>query len=287
MLGGAMRKQSFGAYAMYFQKFLEGYKAEGVPIDAVTVQNETDAEQEGRMPACLWAQEQEMEFAAKFLGPALRKAGLNTKIWVLDHNYSLWGRALDELSDPTVYEAIDGIAWHGYVGEPSAMTRVHDAFPAKSAYWTEGGPDIALPDYQTDWTKWADTFNGILNNWSRSITSWNVALDEKGSPNIGPFSCGGVVTIENGTHKVTRSGQYWAFAHYSRHVKRGAKVISSGGATEVAKGSPSHVAFRNPDGGYALVVANPGAERSIKMQVGGNCLEFKARADSVHTLEWA
>jgi glucosylceramidase len=80
MLGGAMRKLSFGPYAEYFQKFLEGYKAEGVPIDAVTVQNETDAEQEGRMPACLWAQEQEMEFAAKYLGPALRKAGLNTKI---------------------------------------------------------------------------------------------------------------------------------------------------------------------------------------------------------------
>ena len=66
-----------------------------------------------------------------------------TKIWVLDHNYSLWGRAIDELSDPAAYEFIDGIAWHGYVGEPSAMSRVHDAFPQKSAYWTEGGPDIA------------------------------------------------------------------------------------------------------------------------------------------------
>ncbi len=287
MLGGAMRKTSFGPYALYFQRFLEGYKAEGVAIDAVTVQNETDAEQEGKMPACLWAQEAEMEFVAKYLGPTLRKAGLNTTIWVLDHNYSLWGRALDELSDPAPYEYIDGIAWHGYVGDPSAMTKVHDAFPAKSAYWTEGGPDIAQPDYQTDWTNWAGQFNGILNNWARSITGWNVALDEKGNPNIGPFSCGGVITIENGSQKITRSGQYWAFAHYSRHVKRGAKVISTSGASESAKGSPSYVAFRNPDGGYALVVANPGAERSVKVQVGGNCLEFKAPADSVHTLEWA
>src|SRR6201984_3648478 len=123
MLGGAMRKLSFGPYALYFQKFLESYKAEGVTIDAVTVQNETDAEQEGKMPACLWAQEAEMEFVAEHLGPTLRKAGLNTKIWVLDHNYSLWGRALDELSDPAPYDYIDGIAWHGYVGEPSAMTK--------------------------------------------------------------------------------------------------------------------------------------------------------------------
>jgi glucosylceramidase len=286
MIGGAMRKTSFAPYAQYFRKFLEGYKAEGVLIDAVTVQNETDAEQEGNMPACLWAQEQEMDFAAKFLAPELRKAGLGTKIWIVDHNYSLWGRALDELSDPTVYEAVDGIAWHGYVGDPSAMTRVHEAFPSKNAYWTEGGPDISQPDYKTDWTKWAGTFNGILNNWARSITAWNVALDEKGKPNIGPFSCGGTVTVENGSHKVTPSGQYHAFAHYTRHVKRGAKVLSTGDAKADEK-ALSHVAFRNPDGGNVLVVANPGPEKTIQVNAGGQCLEFKAPSDSVHTLEWS
>ncbi len=293
MLGGAMRKTSFPAYALYFRKFLEGYKAEGVLIDAVTIQNETDAEQEGHMPACLWAQEQEMEFAARFLSPELRKAGFGTRIWVIDHNYSLWGRALDELSDHEVYEAIDGIAWHGYVGDPSAMTRVHDAFPNKNAYWTEGGPDITQPDYKTDYTKWADTFNGILNNWARSITAWNVALDEKGKPNIGPFSCGGTVTVENGTirdasHKITRSGQYHAFAHYTRHVKRGAKVLSTGatGKSDNSRGI-SHVAFRNPDGGHVLVVANPGSERTLQVQVSGKSLQFTAPSDSVHTLEWA
>ena len=288
MLGGAMRKTSFPAYAHYFQTLLEGYKAEGVVIDAVTVQNETDAEQEGNMPACLWAQEQEMEFAAKHLAPALRKAGLPTKIWVLDHNYSLWGRAIDELSDPDVYDAVDGIAWHGYVGDPSAMTKVHDAFPDKNAYWTEGGPDISQPDYQTDWSNWAGTFNGILNNWARSITAWNVALDEKGKPNIGPFSCGGTVTVENGSHKITRSGQYYALAHYSRHVRRGAKVLSAGATEKPADAkSLSHTAFRNPDGGFVLVVANPGVERTVQVQAGGSCLEFKAPADSVHTLEWS
>ncbi|HEY1984187.1 MAG TPA: glycoside hydrolase family 30 beta sandwich domain-containing protein [Terracidiphilus sp.] len=286
MLGGAMRKLNFKPYALYFQKFLEGYKADGVLIDAVTVQNETDAEQEGRMPACLWSQEQEIEFVKGFLGPAIKKAALTTKIWVLDHNYSLWGRALDELSDPEAYEYIDGIAWHGYVGNESAMTRVHDAFPKKSAYWTEGGPDISQPDYQTDWSKWAESFNGILNNWSRSITSWNLALDEKGNPNIGPFPCGGVVTIDNATHKVTQSGQYWAFAHYSKHVQRGAKVIASGPVAEGAK--ISHVAFRNPDGGYVLVVANRGkAEKNMLVKVDENALELKVAGDSVHTLEWA
>jgi glucosylceramidase len=291
MLGGAMRKLSFSPYARYFLKFLEAYEAEGLAIDAVTVQNEVDAEQDGRMPACLWAQEEEMDFVKNHLGPALRKANSRTKIWVLDHNYNLWGRAIGELSDAQVYEYIDGIAWHGYVGEPSAMTRVHDAFPQKSAYWTEGGPDVKAPDYQTDFTTWAETYNGVLRNWARSITAWNLALDEKGNPNIGPFSCGGVVTVENATHKVTKSGQYWAFAHYSKHVRRGAKVFQTDGVGEIAgQGSASaisHVGFRNPDGSLVVVLANRGPAGRVQLLLGSKSLEIELPANSVHTLQWA
>jgi len=147
MLGGAMRKHSYEPYAQYFRRFLEAYKAEGVAIDAVTVQNEVDADQDGRMPACLWGQEYEIEFVKDHLGPALRKAGLPTKIWVLDHNYALWGRAVDELSDPDLREYVDGIAWHGYAGEPAAMSRVHDAFRPR----TPIGPkeDRTLPPLTT------------------------------------------------------------------------------------------------------------------------------------------
>ena len=291
MLGGAMRKHNFEPYSRYFLKFLDAYKADGVSIDAVTVQNETDAEQDGNMPACLWAQEHEIEFVEKFLGPALHKAGSSTKIWVLDHNYNLWGRAIGELSNPGAAEYIDGIAWHGYVGEPSAMTRVHEAFPQKNAYWTEGGPDITAPDYQTDFTKWAETYNAILNNWARSITAWNVALDEKGKPNIGPFPCGGVVTVDNATKKVTRSGQYWAFAHYSKHIRRGAKVFQTNGIGEsAAEGTAdpvSQTGFRNPDGSFVVVLANRGPEKRVQLLLGSQALDLDLPADSLHTLQWS
>jgi len=302
MLGGSMRKPSYDAYARYFLKFLESYKAEGVEIQAVTVQNEVDTDQDSRMPACLWGQEYEMEFAGQHLGPVLRQAGLKTKIWVLDHNYSLWGRAIGELSDPRVREYVDGIAWHGYVGDATAMTRVHEAFPQKNAYWTEGGPDISAPDYATDWARWGETFNGIVNNWARSITSWNVALDEQGKPNIGPFSCGGVITIENGSRKVTKSGQYWAFAHYSKHVKRGAKVIATNGVEAAPTGglldaeetprrhaskSVTHSGFRNPDGSYVVVLANRGSERKVQLIDGMNSVELDMPADALATLQWS
>src|SRR5690349_7293102 len=60
MLGGSMRQSNYAAYAKYFLKFLHSYAAEGVPVQAVTVQNEVDTDQDARMPACLWPQEYEI-----------------------------------------------------------------------------------------------------------------------------------------------------------------------------------------------------------------------------------
>lgn len=311
MLGGAMQPKSFRPYAKYFLMFLERYKAEGVAINAVTIQNELDTEQDGRMPACLWAQEHEMMFVAMHLGPVLRKAGMDTKIWILDHNYNLWGRVIDELSFPRMSEYVDGVAWHGYVGEATAMTRVHEAFPKIGAHWTEGGADYTQPDYLTNWTEGAETFNGIVNNWAQSITCWNLALDEVGKPNVGPFPCGGIVSVENGTQKVTRTGLYWSLAHFSRHVKRGARVIATNGigggdfehlgALTPIQGLPSsdivdgkmrtgvtHAGFRNPDGSFVLVLTNSSAAtKRIQLLMGGNSLEVELPADSVHTLKWS
>src|SRR5690348_15092386 len=80
MLGGSMRKKYFNAYAQYFLKFLQAYSDAGVPIQAITSQNEVDTDQDGRMPACLWGQEYEIEFVGKHLGPLLKSKEINTKI---------------------------------------------------------------------------------------------------------------------------------------------------------------------------------------------------------------
>jgi len=286
ILGGSMRKPSFPAYAQYFVKFLEAYKAEGVPVRAVTSQNEVDTDQNGSMPACLWGQEYETQFVRDHLGPALEKAGIDTKIWILDHNYDLWGRAVDALSDPGLSKYVDGVAWHGYMGKADAMRRVHDAFPAKNAYWTEGGPDYTLPDYATDWAKWSGTFAGVMRNWAKCIVCWNVVLDEKGTPNIGPFDCGGLLTLDSKTQKLSRSGMYWAFAHYSKAVKRGATVIASK-SSEDALPKVKHVAFLNPDGSHVLVLTNQGEARDLRCRLDGKTLETHLPADSVTTLRWS
>jgi glucosylceramidase len=282
MLGGSMRKRHFASYAKYFVRFLQGYAAAGVPVDAVTTQNEVDTEQDGRMPACLWGQEYEIEFIARHLGPQLSQNNLATKIWILDHNYNLWGRAISTLDEAAVAGYVDGVAWHGYAGRPEMMTRVHDAHPGKHMYWTEGGPDYKSPAYLKDWTRWSANFTGILRNWSRCIIGWNLALDEQGRPNIGPFSCGGVITINSTTHEIVRSGMYWALAHYSRAIQRGARRFDSQGTVD----GVSHVAFANPGGSFAVVATNAGAERTVRFELANRVAEVALPTDSVTSLLW-
>jgi glucosylceramidase len=282
MLGGAIWRHYFGAYASYFAKFLKAYSAAGVAVNAITTQNEVDTDQDGRMPAAMWPQEYEMDFVRDHLGPKLVSENLDTKIWLLDHNYSLWGRAICMLDDPGVRKYADGIAWHGYVGTPELMSRAHEYHPNIKMYWTEGGPDITAPDYATDWAKWSATFTDILQNWCRCIIGWNLALDEHGKPNLGPFPCGGVVTIDSKTGAITRSGQYWALAHFSRAVRRGAVRLASQSKSAEAR----HVGFANPDGSMVLVVTNPGAARSVQVQIGGSVSEVALPVDSVTTLTW-
>ena len=282
MLGGTMRKYYFAVYAQYYLKFLQAYAAEGVPVQALTSQNEVDTDQDGRMPACIWAQEYEIQFVRDHLGPLLESTGTPTKIWILDHNYNLWGRVIDSLEDEKLRKYANAVAWHGYVGTPDMMSRVHDAFPDTAMHWTEGGPDYKDPDYLTDWWKWGRTFSGILRNQCRSITSWNLALDEQGRPNLGPFPCGGVVTINSQTKEITRSGQYWAFAHYSRFIRRGARRFDSQ-STAV---DLYHVGLENPDGQQMLVVSNAGAARTVQLQLGNMATSVPLKAKSLTTFAW-
>ena len=145
MLGGSMRNHYLGVYAQYFLKFLQGYAAEGVPIQAVTSQNEVDTDQDGRMPACSWPQEYEIHFVSSHLGPLLESSGMPTKIWILDHNYNLWGRVVCSLEDEKLRRYCNSVAWHGYVGTPDMMSKVQDAYPEVQMHWTEGGPDYTDP----------------------------------------------------------------------------------------------------------------------------------------------
>ena len=174
------------------------------------------------------------------------------------------------------------VAWHGYVGQAEMMKKVKDDFPDVGMHWTEGGPDYTSPDYLTDWTHWTKVFSEAMHNGCESITAWNLALDEKGRPNIGPFPCGGIVTIHSESLEVTRSGQFWALMHFSRFIHRGATYMES----LCADSGVHHVFLQNADGTNIAVVGNSGEPRSVSLQLGDLTTEVPLRKNAIATLMW-
>jgi glucosylceramidase len=313
MLGGSLKPRNFPAYARYLVKFLQSYQAEGVPVDAITSQNEVDTDQDGRMPACVWAQEHEIVFVSQHFGPALEQNKIPTKIWVLDHNFNLWGRVVNELENPLLSRYVDGVAWHPYVGSVTAVSRVHDLYPDKNMYWTEGdfeatlslvgpvtfgagtpgeaGPEPAAAapsEHRRDrHSSAAIARAGVgaanaVRNWLKCIIVWNLVLDENGKPNIGPFNGPGFITVDSKTKEITRSGEYWAMKHYTHAAHRGSKRFDTEGELK----GLAHVAFVNPDGVKTLVVSNTGPARKTQVRLGNLATEVSLPADSITNLSW-
>jgi glucosylceramidase len=298
MLGGAVRERWFAPLARYFVKFLQGYATAGVKIQAVTVNNEVDTDQDGHFPAARWGQQYEMGFVRDYLGPALEQASLDTKIWILDHNYNLWGRVVDELSNQRVNKYVDGVAWHSYAGTPDAMSRVHDMFPEKHMYFTEGGPPAHLdvpgtrhmtfPAYGTDWARWSSAFTDMLRNWARCICVWNLLLDENGRPDITnpprPLRPGGLVSVNSKSGQLSCNGNYYAFPHYSRLIQRGARIFASRGDLP----GLDHVAAENADRSRVLVMTNSNSslEQRVQCRLASRALNVVLPPDSITSLAW-
>jgi glucosylceramidase len=95
-----------------------------------------------------------------------------------------------------------------------------------------------------------------------------------------------MITIDNATHKITTSGQYWAYAHYSKHIKRGAKAFATNGLGNLSQSGVSHAGFCNPDGSCVVVLANKGAENHVQLLMGSRTLDLDLPADCVQTLHW-
>jgi glucosylceramidase len=162
------------------------------------------------------------------------------------------------------------------------MSKVQAAHPEVEMYFTEGSTDYNDPHYTDDWTKWSSTYTDVLNNGCRSAVAWNVATDEHGKPNIGPYPCGGIVIINAHTQEVIRSGQYWALAHFSRCVKRGARRIES--QSEAL--NLSHVAVENPGRQKVLILTNTGNAREIQVNQGSKSAMVPMKKNSLATLLW-
>lgn len=252
--GGSLLPENYDAYALYFVKYIQQMKEEGIHIDAVTVQNEPL--HPGNNPSLLMLAEEQRDFVKNHLGPKFKAYGLDTKIILYDHNADRPDYPITIMNDPEAKKYIHGSAFHLYGGDIEALSDVHQAHPDRHIYFTEqwiGAPGNLAGDLI--WHTKNLTI-GATRNWARTVLEWNLTSN----PELTPFTdrggcsrCLGAVTIDG--NEVTRNPAYYIIAHASKFVTPGSMRIDSN-----VPDSIPNVAFLRPDGKIVTLLLNESKE---------------------------
>jgi glucosylceramidase len=286
LIKGTLLPQYYDSFAQYFRKFIEGYTAEGVPIFAVTMQNEP-AYEPADYPGMRLDPPARAEVIGKHVGPLFESSGIQSLILDWDHNWDVPASPLAVLADSAARKYVNAVAWHCYAGDVSAQENVHAAYPTKDAYFTEcsgGGWATVFGDNLKFFV--GTLIIGSTRGWAKGVAFWNLALDQNDGPHLGGCgNCRGVITINGATGAVTRNVEYYALAHASQFVKPGAHRISSSNNVNGLQ----TVAFKNADdGSKVLIVLNTAAtEVSFAVHSGGKTILYAMPAGSVITLRWS
>ena len=282
--GGKLLPEFFNSWANYYVKFIKAYKAEGVPIWGVTVQNEPMAVQ--TWESCNYSAEDERDFIKNYLGPAFAKSGLSSeKILIWDHNRSfMYRRAQVVLDDPGAAKYVWGVGFHWYAGDNfDNVRRVTEAFPNTHVMLTEA---CLYPFDLSKVNTWSfgETYGRSMmhdfENGAVGWTDWNVLVDEKGGPNHVENYCFAPIVGDTRNGELHYLNAYYYIGHFSKFIRPGAKRIICSGTSDDLQTT----AFLNTDGKIAVVVMNASDEAEpFYLCLGNKSAQTDSPAHSIMT----
>ncbi len=277
--GGKLLPQFRAAWAQCFVRFIQAYEDEGVPVWAVSLQNEPAATQV--WDSCLYSAEEERDFVRDHLGPALAGAGLgHVKIVIWDHNRDfLVQRASVVYSDALAAQYVWGAGFHWY-GEDhfEQVQLVHDAWPDKQLLFTEGcqegGP------HEGSWAlgeRYARSMINDLNRWTVGWIDWNLLLNSSGGPNHVGNLCSAPILADLVSNTLLHQSSYFYIGHFARFVRPGAQRVLCAASRQALETT----AFVDQEGAMAVVVMNRSEQAiAFRLQVDAAswATELPARA---------
>lgn len=284
MYGGSLKgSQVYNDFAEYFVRYIKAFEAEGITIDAITLQNEPMHET-GGYPTMKMLWEEQNTIIRDYVGPKFVANGIHAKIIIWDHNFDMAYYPLNILNDPLTRQYVAGTGWHGYGGDASAIDAVQAQHPDKDVYFTEqsGG------GWNTD-TRMGNMFwymknflMASVNRGSKNFIMWNLALNPQNGPTTttgGCQDCRGVVTINtDGTY--VRNEEYYLLGHFSKFVRLGAQKVKNS-STSLPDGMTLS-SFMNTDGSKVVVIMNrSGARKSYNVRCGNRKFLYNQLNESV------
>ncbi|MGE5394554.1 MAG: glycoside hydrolase family 30 protein [Candidatus Saccharibacteria bacterium] len=214
-----MEPKVLSAYALYFEKFIQGYQSEGIGISAVCPQNELNSCQ--NFPSCIWTPKDMAAFIGQYLGPKFEADGINVKIWLGTIERPQPERVDSILQDPKAGKYIAGVGFQ-WAGK-DAIPVIHQKYPQMKLMQTE----TECGNGSNDWAAAEHTF-GLMKhyfkNGANAYMYWNMVLDETGKSQWG-WKQNSMISIEKATGKVTYNPEFYLMKHLSYFVEPGSKYI--------------------------------------------------------------
>jgi len=290
----------FAPLANYFVKFVQSYQAQGLPIYAVSSQNEPLNSSSGYPTAILTAAD-EGNFIANNLGPALSAAGLSSvKIFSMEDNWADTSYAQTVLQSAAL-PYLAGTSFHWYNGSVAAMSATEALNANKGVWFTEATdtvfcsssstcPTLSGPIFSSSGfaTQMQSLIIGVPQNAGRSILGWNLALNQNEGPqNNGCYDCAGIVTVNSATSpaSIYYNTLYYALGHVGKFVSSGAFVI---GTTSQGTAGIQDVGFLNPDGSLVVVAFNgTTSATTVNVQWATQSFSYTIPASSAVTFKWS
>ncbi len=276
------------AHAMYFSRFITEYGKEGIPITGCCYQNE--AYTVNFYPNTSWSAEDAGRFNADYLIPYLNKHNPGVKVWLGTLNTADVNNIETILNTVSTAEGFEGKRLSDMVAGAAFQWEGRDAI----GIIRKDYPELEMIQSESecgggtfDWGAGVHTFELIhhyLNNGCVDYTNWNSILGGNGR---GPFMNwwqNALVHINerlpraNGTCTAYYTPEYYAYKHYSHFLCQGTKILNKSVSKDLL------LVAQRPDGLYVAVVGNEGSqERSLKLDIDGNCINVNVPAHSMNT----
>lgn len=265
-----LKPEYLQAYARYFGRYVDAYRAEGIRVGMVMPQNEFNSAQ--NFPSCTWTPQGLIQFLHA-LGPEMAKRNVDIFMGTMERP----DPALIEtiLADPQAAQYVKGLGmqWAG----KSALPALHKEYPALTVFQSEQ----ECGDGQNAWsyTTYAwQLMKQYFRNGASGYMYWNIAMPTDPRSTWG-WPQNSLVTVDAQNRTSRFNHDFYLLKHLSHFVDVGAHRCEVNGTCDDA------LAFQNPGGGTVVLLRNAATRpQLVQVQAQKQSVVVNLPEDSIATL---
>jgi glucosylceramidase len=269
-----MEPRYLNAYANYFCRFIEAYKAQNIPINIVMYQNEAYAFTV--YPGCTWTAQGTLLFNRDYLAPALKRLHPDVDLYLGTLNTARTDIVDSILGDKEFRKVVRGAAFQWEGGK--IVGKMRQKYPELKYMMSES---------ECGWGKfcWADaehTFSLMchyLANGCESYNFWNAIIADDGSSTWG-WKQNGLIRVDTHQKSFVYTPEYFSAKHFCHFVTAGTRLIAS----KDVDGKLPIMVFVTPLGKRIVIAGNfNDTPQPVTIRIGKKCLRATLDSHSFNT----